>query len=215
MMKRKSGLVLIIVGCVLLLAAGGLTASNLMEQRSAAESVDFVMQQLEEIVPEPGTVELPPEQTPDYILAPKMEMPTVRIGDYEYIGYISIPVLELDLPVMSEWSYPNLKESPCRYTGSAYTDDMVLCAHNYPRHFGGLKNLQAGDEVYFTDVDGNLFSYVVAELEQLAPNEAKRMQSGDWALSLFTCTIGGRFRVTVRCDRAVEDNSPAPVAVLQ
>lgn len=214
-MKNKRGLVLIVAGCVLLVAAGCLTAANLLEQRRAAESVDSVMQQLEAVVPEPGTVELPPDQTPDYILAPEMEMPTVKIGDYEYIGYITIPALNLDLPVMSEWSYPNLKLSPCRYTGSVYTDDMVICAHNYNMHFGGLKNLLAGDAVYFTDVDGNQFSYVVAELEQLAPNEAKRMRSGDWALSLFTCTVGGRFRVTVRCDKLVEDDSPTPIAVSQ
>ena len=208
-MKNKRGLVLIVAGCLLLLAAGGLTGRNLLEQRRAAESVESVMQQLARTVPEPGSVELAPEQIPDHILAPKMEMPTVNVDGYDYIGYLSIPALGLDLPVMSEWSYPNLKLSPCRYTGSAYTEDMVLCAHNYSHHFGGLKNLKIGDEVYFTDVDGNRFAYTVAELEQLAPDEAKRMRSGDWALSLFTCTVGGRFRVTVRCDAVADAAAPA------
>lgn len=200
MKKNKRGLVLICLGCLLLLGALGLTGYNFLEQRRAAESVDSVMEQLEQLMPQLEPPELPPEQTPDYILAPEMEMPTVEIDGNTYIGYISIPVLGLDLPVLSEWSYPNLKIAPCRYTGSVYTEDLVLCAHNYNHHFGGLKYLQIGDEVNFTDVDGNVFHYQVAELEQLAPDEAKRMRSGEWDLSLFTCTIGGRFRVTVRCD---------------
>ena len=29
--------------------------------------------------------------------------------------------------------------------------------------------------------------------------DVEAMESGDWALTLFTCTIGGKTRVTVRC----------------
>jgi sortase A len=103
---------------------------------------------------------------------------------------------------MSEWSYPNLRISPCRYTGSAYKNNLIIAAHNYESHFGNLKYLNAGDEITFTDVDGNVFNYVVAEIEQLNPTAIEQMESGDWALTLFTCTIGGSYRVTVRCDLA-------------
>ena len=198
--RNKRGGAFITVGLLLLLGALGLTGYNFWDQARAARSVDSALTQLEAVIPEPDTVELPEGMTPDYLLAPGMEMPTVSLEDGDYIGYITIPALNLRLPVMSSWSYKRLKQSPCRYSGSAYTGDFVICAHNYDHHFGGLKNLQIGDAVYFTDVDGNLFSYSVAELEQLAPDEAKRMLSGDWDLSLFTCTIGGRFRVTVRCE---------------
>ena len=67
-----------------------------------------------------------------------------------------------------------------------------------------LGRLRIGDTVEFTDVDGNLFTYVVAEKEQLAPDEAKQMLSGDWDLSLFTCTLGGQYRTTIRCERVDE-----------
>lgn len=198
--RNRRGTLLIAAGLLLLLAAAGLTGYNLWDQERASRSVDNALTQLEAVIPEPDTVELPEGMMPDFLLAPNMEMPTVEVEDNNYIGYLTIPSLELRLPVMSTWSYPLLKEAPCRYSGSAYQGNLVICAHNYEHHFGQLKNLRPGDEVYFTDVDGNLFSYAVAELEQLAPNEAKRMLSGDWALSLFTCTVGGRFRVTVRCE---------------
>ena len=86
--------------------------------------------------------------------------------------------------------------------GSAYTDDLIIAAHNYTRHFGNLKNLEPGDRIIFTDVDGNVFSYEVILRETLMPTAIEEMESGDWDLTLFTCTIGGAYRVTVRCQRA-------------
>lgn len=119
----------------------------------------------------------------------------------DYIGTLEIPALGLSLPIISEWSYPNLKLSPCRYQGSAYTDDLVLAGHNYPSHFGSLKNLYADDEIIFTDIDGNKFNYVVVEQEVLAATAIEEMSSGNWDLTLFTCTIGGKSRMAIRCVR--------------
>ena len=53
----------------------------------------------------------------------------------------------------------------------------------------------------FTDAAGNIFSYSVKETEVLAPTDIEGMVSGDWDLTMFTCTIGGKSRVTVRCER--------------
>ena len=51
-------------------------------------------------------------------------------------------------------------------------------------------------------MDGNVFRYEVVELETLMPTAIEEMTSGDWDLTLFTCTIGGGSRVTVRCELA-------------
>lgn len=201
-MRNKKGRVLIIGGLLLLLAAVGLSGYNLWQEQRAADAAETTLAELTAQIPAPGTVALPEGMLPDYEVAPEMEMPTVAVASYDYIGYLSIPALSLELPVMSEWSYPNLKVSPCRYAGSAYEDGFVICAHNFKRHFGGLKDLSIGDAIQFVDADGNAFDYVVAEVGQLNPDDTREMLSKDWALSLFTCTLGGQFRVTVRCDRA-------------
>lgn len=201
-MKNKKGRTLIVGGLLLLLAAIGLSGYNLWQEQRAANAAETTLAELTAQIPGPGTVALPEGMLPDYEVAPEMEMPTVAVASYDYIGYLSIPALSLELPVMSEWSYPNLKVSPCRYAGSAYEDGFVICAHNFKRHFGGLKDLSIGDAIQFVDVDGNAFDYVVAEVGQLNPDDTREMLSKDWALSLFTCTLGGQFRVTVRCDRA-------------
>ena len=97
------------------------------------------------------------------------------------------------------------KNIPCRYDGSAYTDGLIIAAHNYAAHFGNLKTLQGGDTITFTDMDQNVFTYEVVELEILQPTDIEEMESGDWDLTLFTCTVSGQSRVTIRCEQAETD----------
>lgn len=212
--KKRKGSLLICLGLLLLAAALLLTGYNLREESAARQSVGEAAERLEEILAEETEEEetMDPEELlrleengeieiPDYILNPKMEMPAEEIDGQAYIGVLKIPALELELPVLRDISYPKLKIAPCRYLGSAYTDDLIIAAHNYPSHFGNLKQLLTGDQLLFTDTDGNQFVYEVEELELLGPGDIEEMESGDWDLTLFTCTIGGQSRVTVRCKR--------------
>lgn len=182
------------LGLLLILAALALTGYNLCQQRRAAETVQQLVTELEPEAPAGSVV-------PAYQITPEMEMPTQRIDGRDYIGTLRIPALGLELPIISRWSYPDLRIAPCRYQGSAYTDDLILAGHNYPAHFGNLKTLQPGMEVTFTDMDDNQFRYQVAALETLEPTAIEEMRAGEWDLTLFTCTIGGQSRVTVRCER--------------
>lgn len=138
-------------------------------------------------------------EIPDYILNPEMNMPIKNVNGIDYVGVLSIPELGIDLPVASQWNYRNLLVTPCRYYGSAYLHNMVVCAHNYEAHFGRIKHLNVGDSVIFTDIDGNKFEFRVNELETLQPTAIEEMLSNDYDLTLFTCTLGGMSRVTVRC----------------
>ena len=217
-MRKNKGMFWILAGLLLIVAALFLSAYNLHDERRAEQSAMQAVDRLEEVLSpemdaepsveraEEGETPVHDEETviPDYILSPDMEMPVETVDGIDYIGVLRVPVLELELPVISQWGYPSLKIAPCRYGGSAYLDDLVLCAHNYSSHFGNLKTLQPGDAVTFTDMDGNEFHYEVAEVETLQPGAVEEMESGDWDLTLFTCTIGGRKRVTVRCERIGE-----------
>lgn len=125
---------------------------------------------------------------------------TVMVEGNAYIGCLDIPAIDLFLPVMSSWSYAKLKIAPCRYGGSAYTGELVIAAHNYRSHFGSLRYLNTGDQVIFTDADGNQFVYSVGEVEVLAPAAVEEMLDSGWDLTLFTCTYGGRTRLAIRCE---------------
>lgn len=196
-------------GLLLMVAALSLTCYNMWEERRAEASAASALEEIQPEMPVAAEPSIQSENTqeaviPDYLLNPEMEMPTVESEGQAYIGVLDIPVLGLELPVISEWSYPRLKLAPCRFEGSAYLDDLIIAAHNYRSHFGGLKNLRPGDEVSFTDVEGNVFQYTVAELETLGGNDLAELESGEWDLTLITCTLGGKSRVTVRCVRETD-----------
>ena len=193
MHNRKGAAALISIGCLFLLSALALGGYNLWDDHRAEQSIDGILERLP--IKQPTDT----DSIPDYLLNPYMEMSTVEIDEYRYIGKVSISALDLELPVMDTWDYKRMKIAPCRYVGTVYLPGFVICAHNYTSHFGRLKNLSPGDEVTFTDMAGNVFSYKVAEVETLAPTAVEEMKSKDWDLTLFSCTIDGGARVTVRC----------------
>lgn len=205
-MRDKRGTGWIIAGVILLLGAFSLSGYNLYTQYLAGKSSDIILTELENEPPAPVSELPPPEEAavtpPIYIQNPEMEMPVKTVGEHDYIGILTIPSLQLSLPIMSEWSNEKLNLAPCRYSGSIYQDNLVICAHNFDRHFGQIKKLEYGDSVEFMDSDGNVFRYGVVGQETLEATAVEEMTQSEWDLTLFTCTIGGAARVTVRCERA-------------
>ena len=132
------------------------------------------------------------------------EMAVVEIDGYAYIGFLTIPDLGLELPVMDHMDYNRLYISPCRYSGTLKGGNLVIGAHNYIKHFAYLSRLKQGAEILFTDANGELTRFTVTELEILEPTAIEEMTAGEYALTLFTCTYSGRTRFTVRCS-PVED----------
>lgn len=126
---------------------------------------------------------------------------TVEIEGYSYMGYLSIPSLGLELPVMSEWDYTRMRIAPCRYSGTVEMRNLVIAAHNYPGHFGRLSELMEDDKICFTDVNGVISSYRVVSVDILGEAAVEEMTDGEYDLTLFTCTYSGQSRVTVRCEK--------------
>lgn len=128
-------------------------------------------------------------------------MDTLTVDGEEYIGYLTIPALGLELPVISEWSYPRMLIAPCRFTGTLGGRNLVIMAHSYTSHFGMLSELSPGDTVYFHDVHERITRFEVVATDILLPTAVEEMTAGDYDLTLFTCTYGGKNRVTVRCNQ--------------
>ncbi len=195
-------------GLLLIAAALSLTLYNASESRRAGDAAASVVSSLRAQINVLGapadTADTTDTTAPEYLREPERQMPCITVDGREYIGFIELPTLGLELPVLSEWSYDTLELSPARYSGSAYLDDLIILAHNYTSHFGRLGQLGVGDSVLFTDADGNVFRYAVTELETVAMSEVETMTGGDWDLTLFTCTMSGTSRFTVRCERITD-----------
>ena len=194
-MPKKSGVILISLGAVLILAALLLFLHNRSEDRRAGQEAESLLEDARSAM----AADTDPE--PQEELAEEIT--------YDYAGVIAIPDLSLELPVIDQWSYARLKVAPCRQFGSSRTDDLVIAAHNYENHFGRLKELTKGDTVIFTDMEGTVYRYAVEEIRQLAPEDAEDVSSvfsSEYPLVLYTCTPGGKARVAVFCqwDETIE-----------
>lgn len=250
---RKSGIIIMLLGAVLIFSALLLIIHNKKEDEDAGEASYEAVNEIKEAIrraangetyetPEPGGSSSPDmTPTPGETAAPapgetatpggtatpapggtqtptvtddpyaghvdpyneeavqrSYEMPTVRIHGYDYIGYITIPAIKLELPVMADWDYVRLKIAPCKHLGSYKSGDLIIAGHNFERHFGNIYKLGHGDLLILTTADGKIRTYICTQVLIIEPTEIDRMQAGEWDLTLYTCTYGGRHRITVR-----------------
>ena len=198
---RRKGAPWLLAGALLLLLALGLTGKYLWTARQAGRRAASAAAAVADAIAQAQDAGAA-DALPDYLLNPQMDMPELTLSGARYIGLLEIPALGLQLPVQRDWEIGDLDTAPCRYAGSAYLDNLVLCGHNYPGHFRPLLQAAPGMGVTFTDVDGSQFCYTVAAVERLGAGDVDEMISGGWALTLFTCTPGGAMREAVRCTLA-------------
>lgn len=201
-MRKIVGILCMLLGILLVLGAYGLIAHNQQEDQNAEVFVDELVPLLrEEISQAQQSTATEPINIPKELLNPEDLIMTEKIIDgYAYIGYLTIPDLDLELPVMSGWDSQRLLKSPCRFTGTLKGEDLVIMAHNYNAHFGRLSKLSEGAMVQFMDMDGNQWNYSVAAMDILPAEAVEEMTAGEYDLSLFTCAPNRSQRITVRCN---------------
>lgn len=197
-MRTKLGAVCMALGGLCILGALTLLLHNRNEDQRAARAVAAALPQVREAIarhealPTPSAP--PAEEEPE-------EMEESVVDGYSYIGYLAIPTLELELPVMSQWDAEGLKLAPCRQFGAVGSNDMVIAGHNYKSHFGPLHRLNVGEQVAFTAIDGSVYTYEVGTVDAIAATAVEEVKNSEWDLVLYTCTLGGKERVAVGCVR--------------
>ena len=194
----KKGVVFIIIGVLCLASAAALLMFNKVESDNAySESVRIAGIMTEQMKSaENEDVEFPTNN-------PDREMPEIYVEGMGYTGILEIPDLDLMLSVASEFDYGTLQISPCIYSGSMYTRDLVIAAHNYDMHFGRISSLNFDSKVIFTDTENHIYVTQVVDIETLRPDQVEELttktKKNDWDLTLFTCNYSGSERVTLRC----------------
>ena len=216
---RRFGTLLILTGLLLVAGGIGLVLYNLWDNDRAGRAADAIQDEidseLEKMPVENAPVPLTGgNQKDDESWLSGQKMPTMLIDGNQYIGTLEIPSLGIRLPVLDRWNYELLKISPCLYSGSYYTDDMVICGHNYQKHFSPIKGIAIDADVYFITAQKVIYHYKVCNRETVKPTAVEQMilnwnngdsefeQYEDWDLTLFTCNTGGQTRCAVRCIRA-------------
>ena len=194
---NKIGKIFITIGVFLIIVSASLVIYNNYEEHLAGKKSQDVLNVIKTSFDDTNQTTIINDEI--------KEMQTINIEGYDYIGTITIPSLNLELPIMSDYDYDRLKIAPCRYYGSVYTNDLIICGHSYKTHFKYLSNLNQNDIVIFTDINGENYLYEVLEIEVLNPKEVSEMIDNEFDLTLYTCTNDGLNRITIRCNRMIKE----------
>ena len=194
-MKNKIGKALIGIGVFLILAAFILVLYNFYRDYNAKKKVEKYLPKLEQIIKDHSGG----NNNADNEKSSK----TMNIDGMNFLGILSVPSKNLELPILADYSYELLDTAPCRYSGSYDSDDLVIGGHNYRSHFSKLKSIKNGEEIFFTSFDGTVYKYSVLRVEILEPTQIEdlinKQNTDDWDLTLFTCTSSGAARCVIRC----------------
>ena len=113
MARRIIGLICMLLGVLLMAGAGLLLYENHREEAQAGGESAAVLAQLREALAEEAQTgaTAAPHSDETQTDVPRA-MPTLEIEGQAYIGYLELPTLGLTLPVMSDWSYEQLRIAP-------------------------------------------------------------------------------------------------------
>ena len=194
MTRRNKDLLLVALGLIMAAAGLFLHLTEAQQEQLAGENAALLLEAVSQQLPAAPAEPLPGEE-------PEDEPQSLTVMGYDVLGTLRIPSVDIDLPVLNEWSYDLLTVAPCRYSGSIETGDLVILGHSYRTHLHPLRQVQPGDSVELTDAAGTVHRYVVAETEILRGSDGSLLPSG-YPLTIFTCTADSKHRFLARCSEA-------------
>lgn len=137
--------------------------------------------------------------------------------DSEVFGVISIPKLDLEMPLYLGATYQHMADGAAHLSQTSIpiggmNTNSVIAGHRGWRgasYFRYVTNLEPGDEVIITNLWGSL-TYKVTSTKIIQPNDVEKIhiQEGRDMITLLTChpyASGGKQRFLVFCDRQVEE----------
>jgi sortase A len=199
-MKSKTGIILMLAGGAAIIFSLIIIAENIRLDSQGKKNSENVLNILESEISSYSEDENNITYTDGNGLK---KSKTISVDNNYYSGIIDIPEIGIKLPVMSEWNYDNLNISPCLFYNDEKNNRKIIAGHNYSSHFGKLKQLKQGDYIIFTNAENKSVIYKVLQTEILGSTDTDKILGGDdWNLTLFTCSLSGYERVTVRCIQA-------------
>lgn len=132
----------------------------------------------------------------------EVKMPE-KIGQYEILGEIEIPKINVKKYILDQTTDESLKLALTKFWGPNLHEvgNFSIIGHNYEGLFKRLKELQIADTFTLTARDGKVGIYEIYDSYIVNPDEMECIEDsliGKREVTLITCTVGGAQRLIVK-----------------
>lgn len=196
--RKKQFIGMACIGLGILIIAGVITV-NILDYYLEKE----LLASLEQIIPKPGTIaEASVEMSLPLTDGEKQEEP-------EPIGIMSIEKIALEVPIREGVASHMIRSALGHIPGSALpwdgTGNCVIAGHrnySFGRFFNRLDEMEIGDIVSITALDGTVYQYETDEILIVEPTDTSVLDAAkEPTLTLITCTpmYLSTHRLIVKC----------------
>ena len=192
MRSKGFSVLLVTLGILLLAAAAALLGMRLTREKQGAADIPSLVEIIEAALPErsAGVMENRADST----------MAAVEIDGIDVIGLLELPGRGIKLPVGAEWDSSQQGFRPAKFSGSVYDGTLIVGGSSEAGNFDFADQLDAGEEVTFTDMTGRIFRYTVRKISHADNARADTLAGAEDMLTLFV-KKNGAFLI-VRCGMA-------------
>ena len=178
-----------ILGAVMLVAAGLVMGLWLWNNHASVAKAENYVQTIRSLLPEPENAPLEARKN--------TAMANLSVDGVNFLGLLEMPRFGSVTPVCADWG--KIRQFPCRLSGSIYDGTMQIGATSQQGQYDFYREISAGDRVYFTDMEGNRYSYTVTDIryEQHADQAALQRKEAD--MTLFIQNLYGFEYIVIFC----------------
>lgn len=158
--KRLAGKLLLIAGLLTILAAAGMLGRWMIQRKQAEQQLSEIYSALTEAIPDEASV-ASDRMDPAEAQGP---LPVMQINGVNCAGILEIDSLNRSWPIGG--TDEQTKLLPCLRTYDDLKKQtesyLVIQGRDLPEQFSMLTQVEVGDSVRFTDMNGNRYEYTAA-----------------------------------------------------
>ena len=188
---RKSSKILFVLGILLILGSLVIVAAYWLQAQRAQANAAKMLAQINAV--------LPPKSVGTMDAYSSMEMPVLQIDNQDFIAIVDIPAFGIMLPVYSTWDAGKATSCPCRFSGTVYDGTLIIGGTDQKGQFDCFDQIQHGNTVTVTDMNGAEFSYTVSRIDRTKSAEADILIDEMFDLTLFVRDAYSLEYMIVRC----------------
>ena len=125
-------------------------------------------------------------------------MAVLSLDGVDFVGLLEMPRYGAALPVCADWG--RISRYPCCLSGSIYDGTMQIGTTSQKGQWDFYREVSLGDALYFTDMEGNRYAYVVSDVRYEEHADQAALQRREAALTLFVKNVYGFEYIIIFCD---------------